>query len=351
MAIGHRRPDEALPDAAGEPGEAALIERAKHGDDQAFSEIYRRYRDPMLRLALARLPDPRAAEEIVQETFLRALRRLDSVDSSRPLGPWLATIAANLVVDWHRSRDRLVPTERTEEILLSRSGADPTLDAVLASEGVRNLRAAIEMLPIRQRRILLASTIEELSPADVAQQENVSEASVTSVVYRARLGVRRALRRLTVVFLAYRAARDRLREHMPPALAGQLTLPAAEGAMSSVVLSLALLIASPPAHWKQQSLPAPPPSFSVAVVSTSSNVGPPRAPGLAPRGPSGTTPGLVRTGVDAKPPRDGAVTPPSTVMRIEVAGPDGQTLYYNETGVVCHDRVPEQPPGPVRIYC
>jgi RNA polymerase sigma-70 factor (ECF subfamily) len=140
------------------------------------------------------------AEEVVQDAFVKAFQSLQRVDVTRPLGPWLATIAANLVIDVYR-RERTFPTPepfpRTVE-------GDATADPVLAAEGVRLLRRALRELPTRQRRIFVASVFEDVSAADVARMENISEASVMSVVYRARQSMRRNLRRLATVIVATR---------------------------------------------------------------------------------------------------------------------------------------------------
>jgi RNA polymerase sigma-70 factor, ECF subfamily len=335
-----------------ESPEVVLISRAKAGDGEAFAEIYRLYRPQVMRLALARLRDALTAEEVVQETFLRALRRLDAFDVSRPLGPWLATIASHLVIDSYRTGERLVPTDRAGEVL-PHSGADPTLDAVLAAEGVRNLQHAISLLPARQRRILIGSTIHNLSPAELARQENVSEASVTSVVYRARQAVRRSLRRLAVVLLVFRAARARVREQVS-SMASALTVTAAEAGVSSLMLSVALIVAGASGYPPGRASPTTThPALASPVERTiARSVAPPSSEG-SPVSPGAGSSASLRTSIGAKAPRRDAAAPSSGRVRIEVVGPDGTTWQYADTGFSCGGTpwMSQPPAGPVRVSC
>ena len=75
--------------------EHALISQCLNGDLRAFEQIYRTYEQPLLNTGLRMLGNRQDAEDAAQETFVRALRSLDSWDSERPIEPWLMTIAGN----------------------------------------------------------------------------------------------------------------------------------------------------------------------------------------------------------------------------------------------------------------
>jgi RNA polymerase sigma-70 factor (ECF subfamily) len=197
----------------GEAGDPELIRRAQRHDVDAFAELYRRHRSAVLRLADSRLRDFHVAEEIVQETFARAFVAIKRFDPARPLAPWLATIATNLVIDVQRRWGRLIPTDHADRVV-HHLGRDETVERVLAMEGVRRVRRALQELPSRQRRILLANVLEDMSTAQIAALERTSEAGVSSAVYRAREGVRRGLRRLAAILGIARAARLRTQREL-----------------------------------------------------------------------------------------------------------------------------------------
>lgn len=77
-----------------------LVTAAQNGDRDAFGQLYDRYVDVVFRFVLSRVSDRALAEDLTSETFLRALRRIDSVSyQGRDVGAWFITIARNLVLD------------------------------------------------------------------------------------------------------------------------------------------------------------------------------------------------------------------------------------------------------------
>jgi DNA-directed RNA polymerase specialized sigma24 family protein len=76
--------------------EPDLIQEARQGDGAAWEALMRLHQQPVYRFAYLMLGDPDEAEDAAQETFIRAFRSLDRFDLSRPLRPWLLSIAANL---------------------------------------------------------------------------------------------------------------------------------------------------------------------------------------------------------------------------------------------------------------
>jgi RNA polymerase sigma-70 factor (ECF subfamily) len=80
--------------------------RARQGDGAAWEALVRLYQQPAFRLAYLLLGDPDDAEDVAQETFVRAFQALDRFDLSRPMLPWLLRIAANLAHNRRRSIGR-----------------------------------------------------------------------------------------------------------------------------------------------------------------------------------------------------------------------------------------------------
>ena len=88
--------------------EAQQIRLARQGDQTAWEALMRAHQEPVFRLAYLLLGDPDEAEDIAQETFLRAYQALKRFDTERPLRPWLLRIASNLAHNRHRSVGRYI---------------------------------------------------------------------------------------------------------------------------------------------------------------------------------------------------------------------------------------------------
>jgi RNA polymerase sigma-70 factor (ECF subfamily) len=86
--------------------EPTLIRLAVNGDATAWEPLVLAHQQAVFRLAYLLLGDPDEAEDVAQETFLRAWRALKGFDSTRPLRPWLLSIAANLSRNRYRSAGR-----------------------------------------------------------------------------------------------------------------------------------------------------------------------------------------------------------------------------------------------------
>src|SRR6185436_3765407 len=103
----------AAPDAA----EADLLARARDGNLFAFDEIVRRYQRRVYSTAVRIVRRHDLADDVAQETFLRAYQSLDRFDRQRPFGPWICRIAANLAINHVRSpraREEALPEELAE---------------------------------------------------------------------------------------------------------------------------------------------------------------------------------------------------------------------------------------------
>ena len=198
---------------AGDEIDAALVDRARQGDAEAFATIYQRCRAEIYSVCLKRLKDPSLAEDAVQDTFLRAYSCLDRFDQSRRIVPWLVTIAVRRCADLLRRSAKLEMKEDVEaELPDGVLGDDPTLATVLAGEESRRLERALRRLAPRQRRALLLYALEEWSYADIAAAEGISVTSTKSLLFHARDNLRRACRRglLGTVFLPVGALRRRV---------------------------------------------------------------------------------------------------------------------------------------------
>ena len=138
----------------------------------------------LYRVAFSIVRSPAEAEDIVQETFLRAVeqrRKLAEVDEPRA---WLVRVAWNLALDRKR---RITPLQMEEDAAAVLASGDLPADRQLASAAeLAKVLAIMDRLPRLERAVLLLSAVEELSAAEIAAAIGKSESGVRSLVFRAR---------------------------------------------------------------------------------------------------------------------------------------------------------------------
>ncbi len=173
-----------------------LVIAAQSGSPEAFGTLFRRYRPEIARYAGRTLGDDARAEDVVQETFLSALRSISTLDRPAGFRPWLYRIAHNACVDTMRRRSR------SEEVLFDAAGMlpaeevrlfrqAPSSHAALAQKEVfRHLRQALGDLPEQQAQILVLRELEGLTYEDIGARLGISHSAVESLLFRARRGLR-----------------------------------------------------------------------------------------------------------------------------------------------------------------
>ena len=173
--------------------EAQLIAHAKAGDIEAFEALYERHKGAIYRTALAVTRDRAAAEEILQDTFLRAFRHIDHVREGAPISPWLHRIAINLSYTWATRQSRWkIALDEAMERLVAKQGSSPER-AVEQSELQRLVRDAIDKLEFRQRATIVLFYLEGFSLAEIAEIMDCPVGTVKSRLYYGREKLRQAL--------------------------------------------------------------------------------------------------------------------------------------------------------------
>lgn len=234
-----------------------LMERSCGGDQEAFARLYARYRKPIFNACVSHLHDPTLAEDVVQETFLRAYTHLDNFNTSKRVFPWLLSIAIRRCIDIHRRESRTEVGDPIEAGWEETPEGDATLDTVIADEDRRVLETALQHLPWRQRRALLLYAVEGWSYSDIAAAEGLSLQSTKSLLFRARLTLRHACETGALGLVMLPLRRLRTRATMASArLRARLGLPAelalgraGDGLTAACALLAALSagVATPPA--------------------------------------------------------------------------------------------------------
>ena len=164
-----------------------LARRTKDGDARAFDALVRRYLRPALAVALEFADARDDAEDLVQEAFHRALRRMEDFDERLSFQPWFFTILRNLGRNLVAGQRRWQMGDLPET--LAAEQRSPQDDAEW-SETSERLSAAIEGLPEMQRACLRLFDLEGFNSAEVADMLGISPGTVRTHVHRARRGLR-----------------------------------------------------------------------------------------------------------------------------------------------------------------
>jgi RNA polymerase sigma-70 factor (ECF subfamily) len=176
--------------------DSELVARARQGDEGAWSALVRCHQQPVFRLAYLMLGDARqtaaTAEDITQETFLRAFRKLGQFEEGRPLRPWLLAIAANLARNQRRSIGRYWANVRRwwranrEEPAVAHQTQDDRDDAHL-------LWQAIQRLSPGHQEVLYLRYFLDMPEEEMAETLTVPAGTVKSRLYRARHALKAVL--------------------------------------------------------------------------------------------------------------------------------------------------------------
>jgi RNA polymerase sigma-70 factor (ECF subfamily) len=178
--------------AAGQVTVSEAMALARTEEDQVELAV-RQHARLVYKIAYSVLRNHHDAEDATQETFVRimkARRKLSSVDDPQR---WLARIAWRVAVE----RKRKVPDVSLEEIGVAafnlRASGLPADEVVIGNEVAESLGRLIPALPGRLRDVVTLSTVEEMSPSDIAAILKISEAAVRSRLFRARQILREKL--------------------------------------------------------------------------------------------------------------------------------------------------------------
>ncbi len=179
-----------------EADDRELMRRAAVGDRAAFASLVERHRAAVFRLAGVLTRSPAAAEDVLQETFLAALRGASGYRGDAPVKSWLFTIARHAASRLARRADQVPAEQRTLEALGAAAGwGQPDVEAIVAAAEERAALAdALAALAPDDREVLVLRDLEGRSGEDTARVLGLSLAAMKSRLHRARLHLAAALR-------------------------------------------------------------------------------------------------------------------------------------------------------------
>lgn len=171
--------------------DAALVDRCRRGELGAFEELYTQHAARLYNVALRMLGNTADAEDVVQDTFLLAHKRLDSFRGEAALGTWLYRLAVNQCLDRLRSR-------AGREQLATDSLDEPTRVWQPTARSDRpverlDLKSAIARLPEGSRAVFVLHDVEGLEHREIAKLLGISDGTSKSQLHKARMRLREIL--------------------------------------------------------------------------------------------------------------------------------------------------------------
>ena len=175
--------------------DAALMLRAKQGDQGAFEELVVKHQQAVLNFIYRSVPSVEEAEDLAQNTFVQAWKARQRYQVSAKFTTWLFTIARNLTLNELRRRSRHASESIDAPIgddesaqprqFEDRAAAVPT-DTLLRGELEQKVAAAVASLPENQRTAMLLCQDDEVSYEDIAEVLGCSLSATKSIIFRAR---------------------------------------------------------------------------------------------------------------------------------------------------------------------
>jgi RNA polymerase sigma-70 factor (ECF subfamily) len=175
------------------PSDESLAAQAQTGAAEAFSELVLRFQRPVFSLIVRLVRDRALAEDLAQDAFVRAWRKLATYDSDRPFRSWMFKIAHNLAIDeLRRRRPETVPIEEPESEgldLLGRLEDQTALDpaeSLDTARALQHLEQALGQLRPAYREVILLRFREGLAYEEIAEIMDLPLGTVKTHIFRAR---------------------------------------------------------------------------------------------------------------------------------------------------------------------
>ena len=181
--------------SVGEMSDGKLVGQVSGGDETAFREILRRYREKVLAICLRMLKNRTEAEEAAQDSFVKAYYHLGSFDQAREFSAWIARIAINECRDRLRQRSRFrklfreIPENNLEDRQI------PQDENYEIKSRIREVENGIAKLPEKLREVLVLRAYADCSYEEIAGILNIEPGTVMSRLHRSRAKLTEILKR------------------------------------------------------------------------------------------------------------------------------------------------------------
>jgi RNA polymerase sigma-70 factor (ECF subfamily) len=164
------------------PSDRDLILSARRGDAGAFGELVTRHQNGVFNVCFRILHERIEAEDMAQETFIRAHGKLESFDIERPFGPWVRRVAANVCLN-HLEAQKVTVELNDEKDADESQSLEKQVEVRERSE---QIRAALASLPVSYRAVIELRHYQEMSYEEIAVELKIPLSDVKSNLFRAR---------------------------------------------------------------------------------------------------------------------------------------------------------------------
>jgi RNA polymerase sigma-70 factor (ECF subfamily) len=167
------------------------IQNSLAGDTEAYAALIKQHQKMVHALAFRMTGSLADAEDLAQETFLRAFRQLDSFRAESKFSTWLCQIAVNLSLNWRARENRRddIHSKWAENVMLEKTSQKEFPD-----ELSHHVQTALNKLPPKQRATIILTVYENQTHAEAAKLLNCTEATISWRVFAARQKLKRLLK-------------------------------------------------------------------------------------------------------------------------------------------------------------
>lgn len=178
------------PKPAGAPDDDALLmARFQQGDEDGFTQLFRKYRKPIMHFANRFVGNPARAEELTQDVFIKCCQARASYQPRAQFRSWLFQIARNHCLDERRRREYTVARVSVHDNPIRATG--PSAEQHAAAQDLARLAdESVAALPPSQRQAFLLSRVEHMSYAEIADAMGTTVSAVKSLLNRAKTSIR-----------------------------------------------------------------------------------------------------------------------------------------------------------------
>ncbi|SEQ34849.1 RNA polymerase sigma factor SigW [Piscibacillus halophilus] len=177
-----------------------LIKQVKKGNHEAFGEIIDYYQHGVYQHCYRMLGNHHDAQEITQETFVRAYTSIQSFKHKNKFAPWLYRIATNLTIDWMRKKkplhilDQPISDDYSSTHLDQINSEGPTPEDCLEIQELNDtVQEALLELPIKYRSVIVLKYVRDLSLQEIAESLDLPVGTVKTHLHRGREALRKSL--------------------------------------------------------------------------------------------------------------------------------------------------------------
>jgi RNA polymerase sigma-70 factor (ECF subfamily) len=175
----------------------AVVRAVLAGDVDAFEILVNRYKEKVYNLIWGMVRDPGHAEDLVQDVFIKAFRKLADFEQKSRFYTWVYRIAVNRTLDFLKGKDRARASSLEELPQVEPTAAPAETDPagpLLEREFVEQMERALAGIPLKFREILVLREVQGLSYEEIAEVLGCSKGTVESRLFRARARLKEKLR-------------------------------------------------------------------------------------------------------------------------------------------------------------